>query len=843
MRERQDADRQGEARSRISDLEEASYLELSQNLRRLARRLVADDAQADDLVQEAWLAALDEPPERVRNLNGWLRQVVRNLASRARRREVRRRDVEVLSADEDSVESSARLVDQLSTVRLLRDAVEGLREPYRTVLLERFFEGRSPEEIATRSGASASTVRSQISRGVAQLRDRLDQRHQGERRAWSTLVAAWVESEDVRAKAPAGESMVGTATGLQAVPAAVWIVLAVATIPLALWWGLREPRTDGRALEVAEAPAERVPVREIVDAVSEPERTEAAPADEVPEGEVEPAQEPEPVELAVAADERLLNLQVLKSDGTPAQKPIVLLFEESGGHETLTGDDAGNVRLVMKESRMIRPPRVPMGTLGMRFVARDPDEAWSSFHTVPVPDGPKSLVVRSRGPAGELRGRIVDADGGPLANAMLTLDEGSRLAVKREPDGSTRANSYSSIFANARGEYRAVALPRRDLRVRVYAQGFPRVERMVRIDQDVVVEDFVVEQGAAVVGFLTLPDGSPAAGARVWAPDEMARERGVADAETLADEQGLFILRGLAPASRYIFAAMPSRPDWFASTLIDVPREGEVAWDATLAPAPGVRARILDESGTAIESALIVVYLRRAIPPWADVAHSDAEGRVHFPHVPEGDLGLLVRRSASDVHPTDFVYDLAGEEMVVRLAENTGVGAAFHGFLHDANGQAIPGASIAGASEVGEFFIVETDPDTGAFDVGPIEPDTYELLAIVEGQGATPIDRLLFAEGDDQDLGAYTVPAPVPVRIEWGDVVPSAEEPWALFVAFPIDYTIERSMRVIDRPIEDLSLLRGLYRLGPFGSRYRSGKRFEAGTGNGGDALWRLNDD
>ncbi|MEW6073256.1 MAG: sigma factor [Planctomycetota bacterium] len=41
-------------------------------LRRLARRLVADEARADDLVQDTWLAALRRPPGEERNLRGWL---------------------------------------------------------------------------------------------------------------------------------------------------------------------------------------------------------------------------------------------------------------------------------------------------------------------------------------------------------------------------------------------------------------------------------------------------------------------------------------------------------------------------------------------------------------------------------------------------------------------------------------------------------------------------------------------------------------------------------------------------------------------------------------------------
>src|SRR5262247_545085 len=60
-------------------------------LRRLAGTLVAGEAAAEDLVQEIWLAALRHPPAGDRPLRPWLARVARNLASRFRRSEARRR--------------------------------------------------------------------------------------------------------------------------------------------------------------------------------------------------------------------------------------------------------------------------------------------------------------------------------------------------------------------------------------------------------------------------------------------------------------------------------------------------------------------------------------------------------------------------------------------------------------------------------------------------------------------------------------------------------------------------------------------------------------------------------
>ena len=54
-------------------------------LRRLAASLVGDGAQADDLVQETWMAALRRPPRADGEPRPWLARVASNLARNARR--------------------------------------------------------------------------------------------------------------------------------------------------------------------------------------------------------------------------------------------------------------------------------------------------------------------------------------------------------------------------------------------------------------------------------------------------------------------------------------------------------------------------------------------------------------------------------------------------------------------------------------------------------------------------------------------------------------------------------------------------------------------------------------
>src|SRR5688572_11481825 len=80
-------------------------------IRALARKLVLDEQRADDLVQQAWLAALEKPPATGAPIRAWLARVVRNVAWKERRSATRREERERIAAAAD-----ARAEDPASVV-------------------------------------------------------------------------------------------------------------------------------------------------------------------------------------------------------------------------------------------------------------------------------------------------------------------------------------------------------------------------------------------------------------------------------------------------------------------------------------------------------------------------------------------------------------------------------------------------------------------------------------------------------------------------------------------------------------------------------------------------------
>jgi RNA polymerase sigma factor (sigma-70 family) len=158
-------------------------LEHADWVRGLARRLVLDGARAEDLVQEAWVIALEHPPNQAGNPRAWLGRVVTNLARNSWRSETRRNERERAQARPEAVPSSADLVHEAASSRDLVDALLSLDDPYRSVLLLRYFHDRSPSQIAKQLRRPVATVKTQLQRGLAKLRERLDDKWGG-RRVW-----------------------------------------------------------------------------------------------------------------------------------------------------------------------------------------------------------------------------------------------------------------------------------------------------------------------------------------------------------------------------------------------------------------------------------------------------------------------------------------------------------------------------------------------------------------------------------------------------------------------------------------------------------------------------------
>lgn len=145
-------------------------------LRALARRLVADEATANDVVQDVWVRALQRPPRRRDSLAGWFSRVTRNLVRDRAASEQARGSRERSHGIDRGNPPPGPVGERAAAVEHLGRAFAALPPIYRDALYLRYYEERGPQEIAEQLGLSVATAKTRLRRGLELLRNDLDGR-------------------------------------------------------------------------------------------------------------------------------------------------------------------------------------------------------------------------------------------------------------------------------------------------------------------------------------------------------------------------------------------------------------------------------------------------------------------------------------------------------------------------------------------------------------------------------------------------------------------------------------------------------------------------------------------
>ncbi len=158
----------------------ALFDRVAPELHRIARHLLRDSDDADDAVQEAFVTlveARDQFDER-RAVLPWLVGILVHRARRALRERARTRrqapsDGAVQIADPSAASQPPSALEQRELRTRLERAITGLPTRYRDVVYPYLVDAEVPGDIAAALHRSPSTVRSQLQRGLAMLRNAL----------------------------------------------------------------------------------------------------------------------------------------------------------------------------------------------------------------------------------------------------------------------------------------------------------------------------------------------------------------------------------------------------------------------------------------------------------------------------------------------------------------------------------------------------------------------------------------------------------------------------------------------------------------------------------------------
>jgi RNA polymerase sigma-70 factor (ECF subfamily) len=170
------------AMAREADAFRAIIKTHNQRLYRIARGVVRNDSEAEDIVQEAYVRAFAALAtfRGDASLATWLSRIVINEALgrlRKRRRTVAmpaNQEAQIIQFPLNPSDDPERTMAQRQILRLVERATDNLPDVYRTVFIARVIEGLNIEETADLLGLRPETVKTRLHRARALVRKALD---------------------------------------------------------------------------------------------------------------------------------------------------------------------------------------------------------------------------------------------------------------------------------------------------------------------------------------------------------------------------------------------------------------------------------------------------------------------------------------------------------------------------------------------------------------------------------------------------------------------------------------------------------------------------------------------
>src|SRR5262245_46162988 len=669
-------------------------------LLRVASSLVRDANEADDLLQQTFLTAIErrERYDGARRLLPWLLGILVQHAREERRRRARTLEPARLARPEPARPETLALESEVD--RELERALGGPSRDHRVVLDDYLRADKTPAEIARERGLSPGAARMRIHRGLDRLRKALPagivlgSAGAASAQGLGAVRAAVIRAGTTAAKeialgagSAAGAGTAGLLGGLMGKK----LILAGGAVALTAgrWFvaeGGTRSKSEARGGEIARGGmTDRVPAAPAVELVAAP-RAESAIT-------VSPSGEPARTALAVVVDPELSGLRgrVVEHDGSPLPGVQVTLIEidELQLFPALFADGAELPRILAASAVTGRDGVFELRgatTRAQHALGVDLGGQRATVRIVEAELSPGSIadlgdVVLA--PAGVLSGTVVDPAGRPVAGA----------------------------------------------RVRVGA--IPELGRMLGL------------QHLAAGGAITELDGKRREPRFVvefpaWVS---ALEERLPLATTTTDAGGRFTLTAAAGSLTALVDA-PGFARFTSATLGLAGEERQDIGQLVLSVGKSVHGRVLDASGRAVAGAELragSVSERESLAVFGPIRTSDADGRFAFEHLPD-DLATAVigRRDALSpwTSPREENGELvlrleSGKELVVEVLDAAGAPVPAPAFLVGPGRDVDQPAAFAPPPCAVPATPLGSQP--GCWKLGPLAPGTYLVEAGADG--------------------------------------------------------------------------------------------------------------
>jgi len=746
-------------------------------LRRVARHLARDKAEAEDLVQATFLTVMEHPErfDASGRVEAWMVGILTNEARAFGRGAARRPDPErVLSepTEREARERPEQLAVDSESRSLLEAALERLPAKYRDVLAANLLRRLSPQEIAAERDACPATIRVQLHRGLAQLRPLLPAglagglvmtlAPRGSAALRAELLASASRLTPLAAPAAAGTVATTTLGGLLMLQR-IGLGAIVALALVGLWklpdvLGTNDAAATGSTVLSPELRVSSSAALAAITTTSSSGRNVVAPETAAPTSKVQTlawilvntywadgSSAPGIEFKCVSMSDDPTDSRVARSD----ERGTALVHVPAEGWYAIYGDRSG--------STSVHVPTVASAAA-----------ADASFDPQSRPGA--IVIARLTLHQGvDVGGRVVDRDGRPVAGADVWISTGLNrdsglVAAQTDSAGRYLLRQLTDIcFLGARAEGHAPSEPEH---VQYWSERSAAGEALE-------IDLTLGGPAASVRGVVFDPRGDPIAGARVrvGAQDGFdtfgptGAEGPPPPLEVMTDDEGRFEARGVAPG--HVEVACRADQHAVRATKLEV-RAGESAFtELRMQTGAAVHGKLLSPGGAPIEGATVAVYQRALSYPSARSSFDEPRVRTRA----DGSFALLniapgpVRLSAStrDRKASDSVeLELADGDVYEWTPQLEGL-PEITGVALDANGEPLAGWTVVtrAMDRSGPPPVAKSTNKDGRFTLSFMSEGAVQLILHAPDDGPKSrmwvSDRVPHAWLDDVETGSRDV--------------------------------------------------------------------------------------
>lgn len=512
---------------------DGAFLSNEKALKSLAQRITRSEHDAEDVLQEVWLELLKNQDQEVRSPAGWLRVVTLRTAMRHRRRAKDRIASERRGArDLEAPSFVDRLAGELSLAQLCAE-VNRLQDPFRSVIRMRYIQELTYTEIAERLDISEGTARSQVKRGLHQLRTKLGDKRSRFMGVIAALVGIRASGIRTRKWAVAG------------IPA-LFICALVYVGTLA-----GDPTVDPLSGRTAHSPTNR---------------TDSSANDLAPVALRASSEDSASLAIQSSRGRATIAGRVLLPNGEPAPNARICAVEANSAMKTPNGAQA-NVQTTTDYTGAFSLSEALLDTY--LWAEHDTNSASARFalFSLSAPDR-SELVLRLEEAAEIVELRLVDEFDAPVEGASVIVGYGRPRGPAWNSTGQLVAQHFPSIAESDDEGLVMLKSEVEDRRVLAWRDGFAPASTFTRHAVQGRLE-LTLGQGNVIEGRVLDQDGQSVRGAQVTfdRPIEAAFVGQAPPRMTTTDSQGVFRINRVPDGDHVLRAQLPIDP-WAGSAVV-----------------------------------------------------------------------------------------------------------------------------------------------------------------------------------------------------------------------------------------------------------------------------------